>query len=459
MNQRLPAALLAAIVLVPSLSLAASSTAHVTDFTLRNGMRIIVNEDHRSPTVAQMIWYRAGSMDECSGTTGVAHTLEHMMFDGTRTLKPGEFSQRVAALGGEENAFTTKDYTAYYERIEKSRLPEVMALEADRMQNLAFDRKQFTREMRVVTEERRLRTDDQPLALLYEALDATAFAASRYRHPVIGWPDDLRHMTIDDVKAWYARWYAPDNAVMIVSGDVEPDQVLALAEKDFGAYPSRPVVRCKPRAEPPQRGIKRVTVKAPAENPYVALAFKVPGLHDIEKDDDALALQVLAAVLDGYDNARLPARLVRTEHVAYDVDASYSGIARGPALFILDGTPAAGVSTTRLEELLRAEVARVARDGVSAAELDRVKNQLIADQIYRRDSAFGQAMAIGVMEMSGLPYSQMDRLIERLRAVTAQQVQSVAQRYFGDDQLTVATLVPLPLNGHKPPSAPAGPLR
>ena len=212
----------------------------------------------------------------------------------------------------------------------------------------------------------------------------------------------------------------------------------------------------KPQLEPAQQGVRRVTVKAPAENPYVALAFKVPTLKDVEKDDDVHALDVLSAVLDGFDNARLPARLVRTERVANSVGASYSSNARGPVLFVLDGTPAAGTTTAQLETLLRAEVQRIAQDGVTEEELKRVKNQLIAGQIYKRDSVFGQAMEIGVMEMTGVSHKQIDRIIEKLGQVTAKQVQAVAAKYFNDDQLTVATLVPLPLEDKKPAPPPAG---
>jgi zinc protease len=379
-----------------------------------------------------------------------------MMFKGTKKLKPGEFSKRVAQLGGRENAFTSKDYTAYFQQIEKSKLEAVMALEADRMANLVVDKNEFAKEIRVVMEERRLRTDDQPTSKLYEALSATTFAVHPYRNPIIGWMDDLQNMTAHDVKAWHDTWYAPNNATMVVSGDVEPKKVFALAEKYFGSYPAKTLTRTRPQNEPPQAGIKRVTVKAPAENPYVVLAFKVPALRDIAKDDDAYALDVLSAVLDGYDNARLSAKLVRTDRVANDVGASYSGIARGPVLFILDGTPAQGTTTEQLEKLLRAEVERVANEGVSEAELKRVKTQLIASQIYKRDSVFGQAMEIGMMEMSGFSYKDTDRVIEKLRAVTPQQVQAVAQKYFGDDALTVGTLVPLPVTEKKPAAAPAG---
>ena len=426
------------------------------EFMLENGMKIIVKEDHRAPTAAHMVWYRIGSMDELNGTTGVAHALEHMMFKGTTSLKPGEFSARVAALGGRENAFTSKDYTAYYQQIEKSRLEAVMALEADRMANLVFDKDEFAREIKVVMEERRLRTEDQASARVYEALNAAAFVAHPYHHPIVGWMDDLQHMTVEDAKAWHDRFYAPNNATMVVTGDVDAAQVRALAEKYFGKIPVKSIPVTRPQNEPLQQGVRRITVKAPAENPYVALAFKAPTLRDVEKDDDVHALDVLSAVLDGFDNARLPARLVRTERVANSVGASYSSNARGPVLFVLDGTPAAGTTTEQLEKLLRDEVRRVAQEGVTEEELKRVKNQLIASQIYKRDSVFGHAMEIGVMEMTGISHKQIDRIIEKLGQVTAKQVQDVAARYFNEDQLTVATLVPLPLTDRKPAAPPAG---
>ena len=425
------------------------------EYTLKNGMKIIVKEDHRAPTVVHMIWYKVGAMDEHDGTTGVAHALEHMMFKATKHLKPGEFSQRVAALGGRENAFTSKDYTAYFQQIGKSKLEQMMALEADRMANLVFDQHEFEREIQVVMEERRWRTEDQPIPQVYEALNATAFFANPYHHPVAGWMDDLQHMTVQDVKNWYQSWYAPNNATMVVSGDVDAKQVFALAKKHFGPIPRRTLPVVKPQNEPPQHGIRRVTVKAPAENPYVALAFKVPGLHDVEHDVDPYALDVLAAVLDGYDNARLDAKLVRTDKVATSIGADYSEISRGPALFMLEGTPANGTTTGQLEKMLRAEVERVAQDGVSEEELKRVKAQLVAGQIYKRDSIFGQAMEIGTLEMSGISHAKIDRIIEKLKQVTAAQVQVVARKYFGEDTLTVATLVPLPLS-EKKAAPPAG---
>lgn len=429
--------------LMPTLSVA-EITAQ--EFRLSNGMRLIVQEDKRAPTVVHMVWYRVGSMDEQSGTTGVAHVLEHMMFKGTKKLKPGEFSAKVAALGGRENAFTGKDYTAYYQQVEKSRLEQVMALEADRMQNLTMDKEEFSKEIRVVMEERRLRTDDQPLSLLFEALNATAYVAHPYKNPVVGWMNDLQNMTAADALGWYQRWYAPNNATMVVAGDVDAKRVRELAEKYYASIPAKTLPKSKPQQEPAQTGIKRLVVKAPAENPFLVMAYKMPKLLDVDKDDDVHALDVLAAVLDGYDNARLPARLVRTERIANSVDAGFEPVARGPVMFTLSGVPAQGISVDQLEQALRAEITRIAVDGVSAAELKRVKTQLIASQVYKRDSVFGQAMEIGGMEMAGISFRQMDKIIEKLSAVTPEQVQSVAQKYFGDDQLTVATLQPLPVS-------------
>ncbi len=445
MNFRLGSLLLAGLFSVALLPAATHAASDIHEFRLANGLKLIVKEDHRAPTVANMVWYRAGSIDEQNGATGVAHVLEHMMFKGTRKLKPGEFSKKVAALGGRENAFTSRDYTAYHQQVEKSRLEQVMALEADRMQNLTMDPAEFAKEIRVVMEERRLRTDDQPMSLLMEALNATAFVANPYRNPVVGWMDDLQNMNANDALAWYRRWYAPNNAVVVIAGDVDPKQVLKLAEKYFGKIPPKTLPKTKPQEEPKQNGIRRVTVKAPAENPYLVMAYKVPRLLDVDKDEDPFALEVLAAVLDGYDNARLPAKLVRTDRIANSVDAGYDGTARGPVMFMLSGEPTKDTSLEQLETTLRAEIERIAKEGVSADELRRVKAQLIASQVYKRDSVFGQAMEIGSVELSGFSYRQIDRMIERLAAVTPAQVQAVAQKYFSDDQLTVATLLPLPL--------------
>ncbi|HBH39978.1 MAG TPA: peptidase M16 [Curvibacter sp.] len=424
-------------------------------YTLANGMTLIVQPDRRAPTAVHMVWLRVGSMDEVDGSSGVAHVLEHMLFKGTQTLKAGEFSRRVAALGGRENAFTSLDYTGYFQQIPATRLEDVMKLEADRFANNRWPDAEFNKEIEVVKEERRLRTDDNPRALLYETLMVTAYTASPYRRPIVGWMSDLDAMTPADARDFYRKWYVPANAVVVVVGDVEPAQVKRLADKYYGKIPARAVPARKPRTEPLQTGLKRVELKAPAEQAYVSLAFKVPGLRNVEtptpEDDDALALTVLSAVLDGYSGARLDRALTQgADRVADSAGASNGLLGRGPQMFVLDGVPAPGKTAAQVEVALREQVARIAREGVSAAELERVKTQWVAGEVYKRDSLFNQAREIGTYWVLGLPLDTNDRLLTRLRAITAEQVQSVAARYFGDNQLTVATLLPQPLDPNRP---------
>ena len=432
-----------------------AQAAAAFETTLPNGLKIIVKQDRRAPTVAHMMWYRAGSMDEVNGTTGVAHVLEHMMFKGTARIGRGEFSRRVAAAGGRENAFTSRDYTAYFQQVHKSKLDLVMQLEADRMAHLKLTDQEFAKEIKVVMEERRLRTDDQARSLLHETLLATAYQAHPYRIPTIGWMRDLETMTAADARAWYRTWYAPNNAVLIVTGDADPAEVVRLAKKYYGPVRAKPLPVRKAQDEPPQKGVRRVEVKAPAELPYLMMAWHAPRLADIERDGDPYALEVLATVLDGYDGARINRILVRDTGVALEAGAGYDSTARGPAMFALEGTPAAGKSVAQLEQALRALLANVAAEGISEEELRRVKAQVVAAQVYKRDSIFGQAMEIGQFEMAGLSHRQLDRALEKIRAVTAAQVKEVASRYFGDDTLTVATLTPLPL-ATKPRAAPQG---
>lgn len=428
-----------------------------TEYRLSNGLRLIVKEDHRAPTVAHQIWYRVGGVDEVSGTTGVAHMLEHMMFKGTPKVGVGEFSKQVAALGGRENAMTNRDFTLYYQQIGKQYLPRMMELEADRMANLIFNQGEFEREMKVVMEERRLRTDDSARGTVYEQLLGAVYVAAPYRHPVIGWMDDLVNMRLDDVQAWYRSWYVPNNATVIVTGDVNPAEVRAMAERYYGKLKPRTLPLRKEQVDPPQIGIKRIWVKAPAENPYMVMAYKVPRLRDVEKDVDPYALEVLAAVLNGYDNARLTRELVREQRLADDVNVGYDSINRGNSLFVLDGTPADGHTTDQIEAALREEIQRIAKSGVSPEELKRVKAQVVASQIYKRDSVFGQGMEIGVAEISDISWRNIDRILEKIKEVTPAQVQAVAAKYFNDDNLTVATLLPQPIDPNKPKAkAPEG---
>ncbi|ATA56560.1 M16 family metallopeptidase [Variovorax boronicumulans] len=447
----------------PAASTPAAAAPGPQQFTLANGMTVIVQTDRRSPTAVQMVWVRVGSMDEVDGTTGVAHVLEHMLFKGTKSVPAGEFSRRVAALGGQENAFTMRDATGYYQQIPVGSLEQVMKLESDRFANNQWPDDEFKREIEVVKEERRLRTDDQPRALLGEQQSAAVFTASPYRRPVVGWMSDLESMTPADARAFFQRWYVPANAVLVVAGDVDVARVRALAEKYYGSIPARAVPERKPRTEPAQRGIRRLEFKAPAEQAYVSLAFRVPQLTNIDDaNSDAWALVVLSAVLDGYAGARLDRALTQGPGRVADSAGAYAGfIGRGPQLFMLDGVPAAGKTAETVEAALRAQVARVAKEGVGEAELARVKTQWVASETYKRDSVMAQARELGSNWIQGLPLDASERIVARLQAVTAAQVQAVAAKYFGDDQLTVATLRPLPPEPKRGRgfAAPAGEMR
>jgi zinc protease len=429
----------------------AQTHTQAEQFTLPNGMTVIVKPDRRAPTAVHMLWVRVGSMDEVDGNSGLAHALEHLMFKGTPTLKPGEFSRRVAALGGRENAFTNADYTGYFQQIPATRLADVMKLEADRFAHNQWRDEEFKKEIEVVKEERRMRTEDNPRAQLHEALSATTFVAAPYRRPVIGWMSDLDAMTPDDARAFYRRWYTPANAVVVVAGDVDVAQVRKLAERYYGPVPQRAVPARKPQTEPVQMGLRRIEFKAPAEQAYVALAFKVPGLQSLAapgpQGDDALALTVLSAVLDGYSGARLDRALTQgSDRVADSAGSSNGLMGRGPQLFYLEGVPAQGKTPEQVEAALREQVARVAREGVSEAELQRVKTQWVASEVYKLDSVFNQARELASYWIQGLPLDAGEQLIARLRAVSAAQVQAVAVKYFGDDQLTVGVLRPQPLD-------------
>ncbi|MDP1525432.1 MAG: pitrilysin family protein [Rhodocyclaceae bacterium] len=444
MINRLFFALSLFIAVLPAPTFAATETTF--EKTLANGLRVIVKEDRRAPTVVHMVWYRAGAMDEKDGTSGVAHVLEHLMFKGTKTMKPGEFNQRVAEAGGRDNAFTSLDYTAYFQIVPKGALPEMMQLEADRMANLVLSAEEFAAEIQVVMEERRLRTEDNPEARVYEGLKAAAFMAHPYRRPIIGWMDDLKSMTWQDARDWYRDWYAPNNAYVVVAGDVDHQAVFKLAEQTYGKHKAKPLPIRKPQNEPPQQGMRRITVKAPAQLPYLLMAWKAPKLQDIDKDREPYALEVLAALLDGNDAARFPKRLVRGEKIAQSAGAGYDASVRGETTFMLAGQPAAGKTVGELEAALRNEIKRIQDEGVTEEELKRVKTQTIATQVYKRDSLMAQAMEIGHTEASGLHWRDIDKLLDKIRSVTAEEVQAVAKKYFTDDTLTVAVLDPQPMD-------------
>ncbi|PIE36962.1 MAG: peptidase M16 [Gammaproteobacteria bacterium] len=413
---------------------------------LANGMKILVKVDRRAPVVVNQIWYKVGSSYEHNGITGISHMLEHMMFKETENLKIGEFSEIVAENGGRDNAFTGRDYTAYFQTIAADRLPLMMELEADRMRHVRISAAEFAKELEVVKEERRWRTEDKPTALLLERFNATAFMNSPYHHPVVGWMEDLDAMRMEDAMAWYQRWYAPNNAVQVVVGDVNPQTVFALAEKTFGKHRAVALQAPKPQPETRQRGERYIKVHGRAELPYLLLGWKVPTLvtaaGDAEREKEVYALEVLAGVLDGGNSARFPRELVREAQIAQNASASYSLLGRWESLFTLGGTPARGASVGALQAALLAQIERIKTTPVTAQELQRVKSQVLAADVYEKDSMFYQGMVLGMLETVGLSWRKADEYLSKVQAVTAEEVQAVANKYLTPRSLSVAELVP-----------------
>jgi zinc protease len=437
----------AAGLLAITLATPVGAATRVHEFTLSNGLKILVKPDHRAPVVVSQVWYRVGSSYENDGTTGISHMLEHMMFKGTEAYGPGEFSRIVAAEGGKENAFTGQDYTAYYQNLAADRLEVSFRLEADRMANLRLQEEDFLKEREVVSEERRLRTEDQPESLTYETFQSIAYQTSPYRHPVIGWMADIEDYTLGDLKSWYRRWYAPNNATLVVVGDVEPEAVRALAEKYFGPVAPAEVRPPKPRPEVEQMGLRRAVVKAPAKLPYLVMGYKAPTAADASEAWEPYALDVLSAILGGDASSRLQRRLVRGEEIAADVGVSYDPFDRMTTLFTLAVTPAKGRGVAELEARLREEVRRAQDAPVEDAELNRVKTQVVASDVYQLDSVSAQAMRLGRLESVGVGWRTGEEYVTRIRAVTPEQVQAVARKYLTDEALTVAHLEPQPMAG------------
>lgn len=431
--------------------------ADIEQKTLKNGLKVIVQEDHRAPVVVSQVWYRAGSLDEVNGKTGVAHVLEHMMFKGTKKVPVGMFSRQIAAAGGKENAFTSKDYTCYFQQLEKSRLPLSFQLESDRMANLQITDAEFAKEIEVVKEERRWRTEDKPQSRVNEQFESSVYRAHPYGRPVVGFMNDLENMTADDAREWYRNWYAPNNATVVVVGDVKAQEVFALAEKTFGQLKAKPLPVRKPQVEPAQIGERRAIVKAPAKLPYFVMGFHTPALKNgvayTEQDWEPYALEVLSSILSGNDASRLNQKLVREQAIALEIDTGYDSTNRGQAsTFEVAASPSEGVSQEDLIKAIWAQIEEVKNHGVTAAELHRIKAAVIAADVYKRDSMFYQAMQIGQLETMHYPLSLLQNNAARVQAVTSEQVQAVAKKYLLPDQMTLVSLDPQPIDPNQKPA-------
>jgi zinc protease len=315
------------------------------------------------------------------------------------------------------------------------------------MRNLLLLDEEFQKEVEVVKEERRMRTEDNPNSLTYEQFNTIAYEASPYRIPVIGWMSDLDALQVEDLRDWYRKWYAPNNATLVVVGDVDPQEVVKLAERYFGPLQPERVAQPKPRQEPLQRGMKQINVKAPARQPYLIMGYKTPVIGEADIEWEPYALELLAYVLDGGDSARLAQNLIRGSQVAADADADYSAFSRLPGMLLLDAVPTPGKSIEDLQVELKAQIIRLQEEPVGQEELERVRNQIIASKVYEKDSVFYQAMLIGQLETVGLDWRLADEYVEHLKQVTPEQIQQVARKYLVDDRLSVAVLDPLPLEG------------
>lgn len=428
-----------ALLLILALPAFASSKANTQSLTLDNGLQVIVREDHRSPVVFSSVWYKVGGSYEQSGTTGLSHALEHMMFRGTPRFPEERFNELVAKAGGQQNAMTSRDYTMYYQVLPKNQLALSFELEADRMHNLSLSKKDFAKEIAVVKEERRMRIEDNPAALAWEQLNAVAHLNHPDHNPVIGWMSDLQQMQQADLKAWYQTWYQPNNAVVVVVGDVKAEDVFTLAKKYFGPLKSTPVATLKQVHDAPSYGKKTLTVVKEGTVPKLFLSYPAPSIATAEQSWQPYALLVLAYVLDGGDSSRLSRDLVRKGQ-ALSANAGYDPFRRVSSTFIVTATPMSKQSLEQLDKVIQTEITAIQNKPVSAKELERAKAQLLAQLVYSEDSLFSQATDLGQWLMMGKPWQGSQQLKQAVESVTSEQVQQVAQQYLDNNKVTAAKL-------------------
>ncbi len=422
----------------------------VFEAVLSNGLKVILLEDHKAPLVTFQVWYRVGSRNEEWGKTGLSHMLEHMMFKGTKKIGPEEFSRIIQENGGNDNAFTSRDYTAYFENLSSDRIEVSLGLESDRMENLLLREEDFRTERMVVMEERRLRTEDSPQAYLQEHAEAAAFLTSPYHWPTIGWKEDIERFTLEDLKAYYRTYYNPVNAFLVVVGDFKKEDLLSKIEKSFGSIPKGLAPNQARDIDPPQAGERRIFAKREAQLPYIVMGYHVPNL----REKDSYVLEVIAAILAGGKSSRFYRSLVREKRLVLSADADHSLLSRDPSLFYLSAEALPGKEMAEVEKALDQEVERLQKERVENEEMEKAKNQIEASFIFGQDSLFYQAMLLAQHEIS-LGWRTIDDYVPSIRNVSAEEIQRVAKRYLIPDNRTVGILIPLPSKEGKP--APVGP--
>jgi len=417
----------------------ASAAETVQATTLPNGLRVLLLEDHRSPIATFQVWYRVGSRNEHRGATGLAHFLEHMMFKGTPSHGPRQFARLIEQNGGRDNAFTTQDVTSYYVDIAADRLDLVIELEADRMRNLLLDSQEINSEREVIIEERRTRTEDDPGGFLGEEVGSIAFKAHPYGVPIIGWVEDLKRITPEEIRAFYRTYYVPNNALVVAVGDFKAPEALGKIRRHFGAIPRGPDPPRMLAVEPPQNGERRVIVHKQAQLPIVYLGYHVPD----QQSNDAPALELLSTVLAGGRASRLYKNLVYQRQLALEAGGDYPYFSLDPNLFWFWGTPMPEQTPEVMEKALLEEMERLKKEPVTEEELTRAKNQVEAAFVFQEDSVHRRASLLARFELIG-GYALMDRYLDRLRGVTAADLSRVAQAYFQDYRKSVGILIPTP---------------
>lgn len=438
------------------LAFSSSLFAEVVEFNLANGLRVLVKPDHRAPIAITMVWYKVGSADEIGGQTGLSHALEHMMFKGTPSIPAGKFSQIIAAHGGQDNAFTNQDYTAYFEKISARSLNTALRLEADRMSQLNLSADEFSKEIQVIQEERRLRIDNNPQALTIERFNATAYLSPAYQHPIIGWMSDLEHLQVPTLRKWYQKYYSPNNATLVIIGDVDPEKVKTRVEHYFGHIQRHVVPQRFPQEEPKPLGIKQVEIHALAQQPILLMGFTTPSLGYLAQPAqpaqqqhtsttwEPYALEIIAAILDAGDNGRLTKSVVNGQHIAVTANAYYDLYTRYQTQFMLFAIPSTDHDLSELKQALLQEVDHLSTTLVSAKELKRIQTQLIAQKTFAQDSLFGQAMEMGLVETIGLNYRVIDEYNAQILSITPEQIMACAKKYLCKLCLTEARLYPTP---------------
>lgn len=411
----------------------------VYETVLDNGLKVILVENHKAPVVTFQVWYRVGSRNEEWGKTGLSHMLEHMMFKGTKKVGPEEFSRIIQENGGNDNAFTSRDYTAYFENISSSKAGVAIGLESDRMQNLVLREEDFRTERMVVMEERRMRTDDDPQSYVAEQTEAAAFQISPYHWPIIGWMEDIKRFTLDDLKSHYHTYYSPSNSFLVVVGDFKRDDILQALRQGFGQIPKGKAPLQERDTDPPQKGERRIYVKKEAQLPFIVMGYHTPNLTS----PDGYVLDVIETILSGGKSSRFYKNLIHDKRLVLAADADNSLLSRDPNLFTISGEPLPGRDVAEVEKALDEEIERIKNEPVGEQELQKAKNQIESAFVYGQDSFFYQAMLLARYEID-LSWNSIDDYVPSIRKVSAEDIMRVAKNYFTSDNRTVGILIPLP---------------